>query len=436
MDKDLELFKVKINNENLVPNPFIPGDFIIKEVSSSDGIGHLFPNNWVFHDSIVKKVLEGKYNELNPVCAEFVTTLNCSNRCGICGYKPVKILLGCWEKNIFGNDFVHVPSYESALNFMNEIIYCGVKGLIFTGGGEPFLFNGVEDLVLHATNKSVDSVVYTNGNCVTKKRLEKLIEASPLLVRVSLNAGTEEVYNNFHNPLNSRGALGRTLKTIETLAEGSVNRNPKVDVGVSVVINEINQDDLVNAALRVSEIAQKYPSGIKFMAFRPEFDYYTFSRLGSDLLDKTYGIVEGPVRKILENSGVNVSNVTCRYNALKRDTRNYDECRASGFILEAGPTNNLFFCCDRNLNMYYHIGNYRQNGNSISNIHHGEKRRKVLSYVNDSNCGVCPRACKSHETNNQFQKIEELREKGEMYKVKLWIDEQRKMPPPKMVNFP
>ena len=49
-----------------------------------------------------------------------------------------------------------------------------------------------------------------------KKRLLKLIEASPLLARVSLNAGSPEVYNAFHNPLRKEGALERCLETIST----------------------------------------------------------------------------------------------------------------------------------------------------------------------------------------------------------------------------
>lgn len=424
----------KIKKENLYPDPRNLGEFIA-EKKDDDGIRYLSPENWVFHPDVVKKVIEGKYNKIKPYSAEFDATLNCSNRCTKCAYKYTKNCEHCrfvWIRNNFSNPEVHMQSFDFAKNLLDKLIDGGIKGVIFTGGGEPFLFKGLEELVAHATERSIDSVNYTNGNCVSRERIERLIEAQPLLVRVSLNAGTEEIYNKFHNPLDEDGAFERCLKTIEYLAQGSI-LNPRMSVGVGIVINKINQNDLVESAKRVREITEKTGGGIEFITYRPEFDYYDNEQLPEDLLKKTYDIVEQDVRRVLEGTKIRLSNVTCRYEALMQDTRTYKECRGTGLYAELAPNGNLYFCCDRHFNEEYLIGDLKQD--SLFDIHFGKQRLRVLNFINENKCGVCPPACKSHEINKQFQKIEELRAKNELYKVELWIKELQKRPVPKMVNF-
>lgn len=424
--------KERIEQEELKPNPKVIGQFVKQNGESKDKLRFLYPNNWVFHDQIVDRVLEGDYFGIKPVCAEFDVTMNCSNRCDMCGYKLVKKLEGCWDRNIFTDKEMHLQSVDKGRLILDKMIAYGVKGIIFSGGGEPFLFKGLEELVHHASRNGVDTVVYSNGNAIVEERMEKLIESKPLLVRVSLNAGTEEVYDQFHNPI-FRGALKNVLKSLKLLAKGA-KENPRMSVGVGMVINEINRYDLVEAAKRVKEVVEETEGGIEFIAYRPVFDYYSKEQLPAGLLDETSNIVETEVRKVLEGTGVRVINVKGRYEALKRNTRTYSKCRAAGLFAEVVPGGNCFLCCDRNFNRRYLIGNLEKS--DMADVVSGDHRMEVLEYINSNRCVVCPPACKSHEINNQFQQIEDLRIIGQMYKVKLWIDEQRKMPKPKMVNFP
>ena len=120
--------KEKIKRENLVPDSRIPGKFVNKRQEHSDGIGHLAPNNWVFHNQIADCVLSGKYEEINPVCTEFITTLNCSNRCSMCGYKFVKMLEGNWKENDYTDPVCHMPNFEYARDFLDILIDGGIKG--------------------------------------------------------------------------------------------------------------------------------------------------------------------------------------------------------------------------------------------------------------------------------------------------------------------
>ncbi len=416
----------KINEKGLVPNPKAVGEFQ-KPQQDSDPLKFLNPNNWVFHEQIVDSVLKGEYEKIKPVTAEFITTLNCTNRCGICAYELPKRLEGCWQENLFSDPDCHLEDVDLGKKYLDKLFNYGLKGIIFTGGGEPFLFQGLEKLVQHTTDNNADSVIYTNGNTVTQERADAILTAEPLLIRTSLNAGTQEVYDQFHNPLRKK-ALQRTLNAIKYFSKAG----PKTSIGVGIVINEINQDDLPETARRLREITDE-GGKIDFVVYRPEFNYYGTKQLSPEFLDKTFEIVETNVKKTLKGTGTNVVNVKVRYDALKDQERTYQECRGAGLFMEVSPSG-VYFCCDRNLNRKYLIGDLKSQETKeiISDL----KRGQIQNFVNSHQCSVCPPACKSHEINKQFQQIEDLRSQGQIMRVKTWIDEQRKMPKPKMVNFP
>jgi GTP 3',8-cyclase len=398
---------------------------------SKDGIGHLRPHNWVYHPEIVDKVLQGDYNGIMPYSAEFVTTMNCTNRCKIpCGYKLQKIMEECWDKNDFSNPTLHMKDRSVAIPLAEKLINGGIKGVIFTGGGEPFLFKDLEYMVKYFTERKVDVTVYTNGNCSSRRRIESLVEASPLLVRVSLNTGDPKNYAEFHQSRDPK-AYFNVLNTIENLAKGSL-RNPEMSVGVSVAINEINAPFVVDTAQRVREISERVGGGIEFMSYRPAFNYHGRNQLNIDFLERTHEIVEEDVKEVLSNTGIKLSNVSCRYDALKNNTRNYSQCRANGLYVEMGPSGKLHLCCERNCNRNFVIGDLKTQ--TVKEIWEGELRKAMIDYINASACYACFPGCKPHETNIQFQFIEDMREQGRIKEIQSWIKEVQRQSP-KMKNF-
>jgi len=422
----------QLKRKDINPDPNIPGKFNVSNADDKDTITFLSPNNWTHHDKIVENVLEGTYELIMPYSGEFVATLNCTNRCeSPCPYKTAKEIEGVWESNDFSNTLVHMQSLAFATNLVDRLKEGGVKGLIFTGGGEPFLFPELEDLVDYTTSVGIDSIVYTNGNSVSETRAKKMVESAPKLIRTSLNAGTKEVYNKFSG-IDSEKAFYIALATIETFARETKDSN-STDFGVSVVINKDNQYDLVESALRVREIADKVGGGIEFLAIRPAFDYWSSDQLTTNLLEETYEIVETQVRQVLQDTGVAVKNFRPRYEALMQDTRFYDECRASGLFIELGPSGKMYQCCERNCHSDYEIGDLTKS--SLEEIWLGEEREVTSSKIKYQGCNQCPPACKPHIINNQFAEIERLRENGEMYKVELWINANRSMGKHQMVNF-
>jgi len=394
--------------------------------------GHARQVNWMFHPEIVKKVLEGKYNEITPYTAEFVVTTNCSNRCNICGYKPTKKIMGNWEKNDFSNPKYHMKSVDFGKSLLDKLFEAGLKGIIFTGGGEPFLHAGLEEMIKHTAENNIDFVLYSNGNSTSERRLLKVVELNPLLVRISLNAGTEEGYNRFHCPSNSKGALQRCISSIEIVAKAAL-QNPNMDFGVGVVVCNENEYELVEAAKRVREIKERTHGRIDYITYRPGFNYFGKEQLSAELLDKAHRIVEEEVEKVMEGTGIRVSNVTPRYKALKENTRHYTKCRGTGLFGEVAPEGTMHVCCDRNCHPDFIIGDLGLN--SVKEIHSSKRRTNLLRCIDCNNCGNCPPACNPHDVNNQFEWIEEKRTEGKMNEVESFIKQKQEAGAPKMVNF-
>ena len=216
MDKKWFLEKIKV--ENLIPNWRYPGEFE-KAEKDEDKLKFLAPASWVYHDSVVKKVLEGDYEGIRPFSAEFVTTLNCTNRClGPCSYCLQRMCEGIACKNDFSNPKTHMQSLDFAKNLMDKLVEGGIRGITFTGGGEPSLFTQLEDIMEYTSEKGVDMVLYSNGNSWSKERIRRVVQTSPSIIRISLNCGTKNGYNEFHRPFNPGNAFETVLNSISNFA--------------------------------------------------------------------------------------------------------------------------------------------------------------------------------------------------------------------------
>ncbi len=424
----------KIKREKLVPDSLNIGEFKESETCvNGDKLKFLAPSSWVFHEDVVEKVLKGDYDSITPFSAEFVTTLNCTNRClGPCSYCLQRMNEGIAAKNCYSNPRVHMQNLDFAKDLMDKLIDSGIKGIIFTGGGEPSLFGGLEELMEYTSQKGVDMTLYTNGNSWTPKRISRVADTNPAVIRLSLNCGTKKGYNSFHNPFNPDTAFDTVKRSIANFAIEAA-KNPKIDFGVSFIMNEINYKELPQTAEVLRKIIEETHGKISFVAYRPAFNYNGSKQTAPEILDESYRLVEDNVRNILMGTGIKVNNVKCRYDALKVEERGYDVCRATGLYAELGPSGELHSCCDRNCFKVYAIGDLTKN--TIQEVYRGDLRKVVMDYANDYKCTTCPPACKPHEVNKQFEKIEQLRAKKEMYKVEAWIEAYRDMPKPKMVNF-
>ncbi|MFM1873105.1 MAG: hypothetical protein RL398_2527 [Planctomycetota bacterium] len=108
----------------------------------------------------------------------------------------------------------------------------GLKSVILIGGGEPTLYPGFVDMVAFLKGLGLAIAVVSNGS-----RNDRILQAAPLFtagdwVRLSLDAGSNDVWRRMHNPSSKTLTLDEICGWI-----GKIKAvNPALQLGYSFVI--------------------------------------------------------------------------------------------------------------------------------------------------------------------------------------------------------
>ncbi len=389
--------------------------------------------SWTQHPQVVNPVLTGDYGEILPVTAEIIPTMNCSYRCGIdgngpgCSYTDAKRLLGLWDApNRFNDPGVHMLSWDTMKTVIDKLISAGVLGLIFTGGGEPILNELTVPGIRYAREAGADVELFSNGSILTPEIVQEIVRARLQIVRISMNAGTEEGHRCHHNYLNPEARhFGTVLKALEYFAREKAATGSPQNFGVAYLVSNRNRNNLATAAQILLSIIDKHPGGIDFVSVRPEIDYFGRKKTTPEIiLEEAEAIKEFAPE--FENRGVAFSYFF-RIPTEGRAEKGYSQCRALRMFGEVGPSGEMFQCCDRNGHPHYKVGNLLSH--SIYEIWHSSEYQALLDKMNKAALSICPPVCKPHVFNLIFEGIEQMRAQGRISEVEDWIKAQQETLP-------
>jgi sulfatase maturation enzyme AslB (radical SAM superfamily) len=108
----------------------------------------------------------------------------------------------------------------------------GLRSVILIGGGEPTLYPGFPDMVAFLKALGLQVAIVSNGS-----RGDRLLQAAPHLrkgdwIRLSLDAGSNEVFRRMHNPSSKTLTLDEICSWIPRIRAAQ----PELTVGFSFVI--------------------------------------------------------------------------------------------------------------------------------------------------------------------------------------------------------
>jgi organic radical activating enzyme len=146
----------------------------------------------------------------------------------------------------------------------------GLRSVILIGGGEPTIYPGFSDFVRFLKDLELDIAIVSNGS-----RGDKLLEIADVLterdwVRLSLDAGSNELFRAMHKPVRKSLGLDEICAWIPRIKE----RNPNFRLGFSYIIVwkgasredvaiQENIHEIVPATLRAKE------SSFDYIALKP-----------------------------------------------------------------------------------------------------------------------------------------------------------------------
>lgn len=118
----------------------------------------------------------------------------------------------------------------------------------------------------------VNQCVFTNGSLFNAEQAATLFDAELVFIRVSLNAVTPNVHRRHHDYDQRLPHGHRVLQNLEMLAELRTQRRSRTLLGVSVVVDRNNVDDIVAVAEFVSGLCKRHGAGaVDYLILRPAF---------------------------------------------------------------------------------------------------------------------------------------------------------------------
>jgi MoaA/NifB/PqqE/SkfB family radical SAM enzyme len=417
---------------------------------------------WFYYPERVACVRKGEFREVMPVTVQLIPSLYCNFGCPRCCY-------GRSKENIraLGGRRAMLTDGQRMNAIIERLSEGGIKGIVFTGGGEPTLYPHLIDSMRHAVEMGLKVGLFTNGSLLTETKIYQLLEIEPTFVRVSLDAGTANIHRLLHGYSDRYDYFPKVLKNIERLAKGKLHQNVSTTIGVGVSVEPVNLGDLVEVARRLREIVCRPPNGgIDYLVFRPTVNYqggkcfqavqplldylkeqvpeyyeayhnyiYAGKQLPAELFERASQIIDGEVSQLLLDTGISVINVRTKMLGVTQPQRPFQKCRASPWYIFVGPDGTVYNCAELGLDPRVAIGNLLNQ--SLGEIWKSQRRQEVMDFIDGEGIHtLCPPICLYYELNSLFEKLDEsIRMGGGRRREALeWMDEQETQVQAEMAN--
>ncbi len=187
------------------------------------------------------KLSDVKYLKLKaPLFVQFELTNGCNQKCIFC--------YNVWKESNSVSDFKTSLKKEQ-FNILDKIISNEVFSIIFSGG-EPLLVKWLDDLIIKASKKNIETSLITNAILLTKKRAVRLKESGLNSIQISLHHYSETINNSLVN----EKAYDKTVNGIRNAVE--ILGDSKVSVNMVVLPKTVN--DVYKMAKFLSSFGLKY----------------------------------------------------------------------------------------------------------------------------------------------------------------------------------
>ncbi len=214
------------------------------------------------HPSRFRQFLMGGELDIVPVTVQFWPSLSCDVRCPTCPYR----LTDAREK-ADNDDALHLMPMSLFKPLVASLKRAGVNSVFLTGGGEPLMHPELPAMVAELQSVGLDWGLFTNGITLTSDLATKLLEANPGFFRVSLDAGSPELYSKIYatEPDTFEIVKSNVINAGKIAAKLGYNW---FGVGFAVVPNT-SDSALGEMRDTLIELIDQSDRGVNFASFRP-----------------------------------------------------------------------------------------------------------------------------------------------------------------------
>ena len=315
------------------------------------------------HIDRVKDWLEGKNPP--PITMELDLTNRCNNNCPKCiGFRQPQVDL------------------ENPKRIIKEIARFGIKGLIFTGGGEPTLHPEFVNCVQYARILGLDVGVISNGLTLTKE-ISRAIKPYCVWIRVSLDADSQEMYEKTHG---IKDAFEIVCKNIKSLA--NIGGNATIGVGY------LTGKETIKGMLKATKLCKRMK--VDYIQFRPFHNDFT---LIDEELKKCQKIATKEFQVLYSKHKYDCMRI-------KDFGRDYERCYGQQFASVIAATGKMYLCCHFRGMEKYCLGDL--NKQSLAEIWNSRRRWQAIKNI--GHFEDCVPLCRCNSMNHYLWAIKQKKE--------------------------
>lgn len=304
---------------------------------------------------------------VKPITAEIHLSNRCNNACTYCGQK----------QNQNGKD-MSIENIKMLRKFVN---YSGVKSVYFSGGGESTLnkdlFTAIDEL------KNIELGMITNGLVMPDNLIDRYVKEFRW-VRISIDAANNETYKN----IRGTNSFEQVKSNITRLLTSKRMNNSNVTVGLQIVVNEYNYDQLF---FIITELTRTF-TDIDYINIRP----IEMKINETPYTQKQLETIESDI-KFFKEYDFHKLIISDKWNMIFADKKEFGFkiCNAAEFLLTIGIDGDIYPCC--------HV--LDQDDYRFNNIEFPEDflhyRKQTLSGLKNKgfNPLICPFICRGSGIN-------------------------------------
>lgn len=310
-----------------------------------------------------------------PVNIRIKPINRCNHDCWYCAYRASNLQLG---QDIDLED--SIPR-DKMMEIVDDIVAMGVKGVTFTGGGEPLLYKPLPDCVERLAAGGVKIGALTNGSNL-KGRMAEVFARHATWIRVSIDGWSNESYAKLRNL--GENAFDKIMGNLEAFSETGTS----CVLGASVIIGEDNHSHVYDLCRSLKKVGVEH---VKLAGVITSNDGAENNAYHRKLKPRITEEIERA--KTLDDERFRVID---HYHELdERFARPYHICPTIQFTPVIGADCMVYTCQDKAYTKDGTLGSIRER--SFREFWFSEENRKSAFAIDPT--VDCPHNCASHRKN-------------------------------------
>lgn len=320
-----------------------------------------FKQKLIFHPEHLIALRAGE--RLFPVTCDIDLTNRCNHNCYFCYAKKARETQKASLKT------------SVILDVIAQLKELGMKGISFTGGGEPLIHKDFYTIVEHAHELGIHTGLMTNGALLREDR--DLLQYLNW-IRISVGAGNRELYHK----IQGKDDFDRVIENVCMLGRKRRESGNIVNIGVRMLLDMENYRTLPQLARQLRD------SGIDYIQAAPDCRDDTYPILQA----ANYQNVINETEAVLKGTGTSLLMAGFVMN--QRDRTYPQKCYAHYYQIAFTATGDVVFCKNVRGIEDMTIGNIYQS--SVAEIWNSPKCLELEARIDPANCNLI---CRNMQIN-------------------------------------